>query len=86
VIRRAGSLNPALSLAVFTLVTLLWSSGAAPGDDVALILWSCRRATGAARDKHAVGLPSHVALESQRMISRLLLPSAVRLATYSLVR
>ncbi len=47
---------------LFTRVTLLWSSGAAPGDDVGFVLWACRRGTGAARDQHAVDLPGYVAL------------------------
>jgi hypothetical protein len=51
-----------LSAALFTRVTLLWSSGAALGGDVALVLWSCRRGTGDARDQHAIGLPGDVAL------------------------
>src|SRR5215208_4348591 len=49
---------------LFTLVTLLWSSGAAPGGDGALHLWSRRRGTGTVSDQHAVGLPSYVALET----------------------
>src|SRR5829696_34435 len=49
---------------LFTQVTLLWSSGAARGGDVALLSWSCRLGTGAARDQHAVELPGDVALEA----------------------
>src|SRR5215207_664571 len=48
----------------FTQVTLLWSSGAAPSDDVGLVHWHCRRGTCAARDQHAVDLPGDVALET----------------------
>src|SRR5215208_7547410 len=51
-------------LPLFTLVTLLWSSGAAPGVDVGLLSRTCRRGTGAARDRHAVDLPGEVALEA----------------------
>src|SRR5215208_1247469 len=50
--------------ALFTQVTLLWSSGAAPSDNVGLVHWHCRRATCAARDQHAVDLPGDVALET----------------------
>src|SRR5215207_4866911 len=49
---------------VFTQVTLLWSSGVAPGVDVGLGFWPGRRGTGAARDQHAVDLPGEVALET----------------------
>ena len=54
----------ALLLPLFTQVTLLWSSGAAPSDDVGLVHWHCRRGTCAARDQHAVDLPGDVALET----------------------
>src|SRR5215208_4510948 len=50
--------------ALFTLVTLLWSSGTSPGGDVRLVFRTCRRGTDAARDQHAVGLPGYVALEA----------------------
>jgi hypothetical protein len=72
-------------LPLFTGVTLLSSSGAAPGGDVGLVHRHCGRGTGTVSGQHAVDLPGYVALE-QRMISRLLLPSCVRLATYSCVR
>src|SRR5215203_3383251 len=49
---------------LFTEVTLLWSSGAAPGGDVNLGLRPYRRGTDAARDQHAVDLPGYVALEA----------------------
>src|SRR5215204_2363091 len=49
---------------LFTQVTLLWSSGAAPSDDVGLVHWHCRRGTCAARDQHAVALPGDEALET----------------------
>ena len=49
---------------LFTRVTLLWSSGAAPGGDLGLLFWTRRRGTGAARDQHAVDLPGYVALEA----------------------
>jgi hypothetical protein len=54
---------------------------------VALVLWPCQRRTGATRrDQHAVGLPGDdVALEAADDLWLPLLPSAVRLATYSLV-
>src|SRR5829696_5654243 len=51
-------------LPLFTRVTLLWSSGVAPGVDVGLVSRTRRRGTGAARDQHAVDLPSEVALEA----------------------
>src|SRR5215217_7516947 len=47
---------------LFTRVTLLWSSGAAPGVNVGLVSRTCRRGTGAARDQHSVDLPGYVAL------------------------
>jgi hypothetical protein len=47
---------------LFTRVTLLWSSGAAPDVDEGLVSRSCRRGTGAARDQHTVDLPGEVAL------------------------
>ena len=50
--------------ALFTGVTLLWSSGAAPGSDVEFGFRTGRRRTGAARDKHAVDLSGYVALEA----------------------
>jgi hypothetical protein len=46
-------------------------------------LWPDRRGGG---HQDAIDLPGYVALFRQRTISRLLLPPAVRLATYSLVR
>src|SRR5215210_6034324 len=49
---------------LFTQVTLLWSSGAAPGGDADRVFWSRRRGSGAARDQHTVDLPGHVALEA----------------------
>ena len=60
----AGVLAP-----LFTQVTLLWSSGTALGGDVALVVWSCRRGTGDARDQHAVGLPGDVAFEAADNLS-----------------
>src|SRR5215208_5491281 len=45
-----------------TQVTLLWSSGAAPGGDVDLGLRPGGRGTGVARDQQAVDLPGYVAL------------------------
>jgi hypothetical protein len=48
-------------LSLFTGVTLLWSSGAAPNGDVGFVIWCCRRGKGAARDQHAVGLSGNVA-------------------------
>src|SRR5215204_5744966 len=53
-----------LFLPLFTQVTLLWSSGAAPGGDVDLGFRPGRRGTGVARDQHAVDLPGYVALEA----------------------
>src|SRR5215210_3711014 len=49
---------------LFTLVTLLWSSGAAPGVEVGIGFRPGGRGTGAARDQHAVDLPGYVALEA----------------------
>src|SRR5215212_6222601 len=54
---------------LFTLVTLLWSSGAALSGDVGLVSRSCRRGTGAATDQHAVDLPGYVALETANDLS-----------------
>src|SRR5918993_2131818 len=48
----------------FTRVTLLWSSGAAPGGDVDLGFRPGGRGTSVATDQHAVDLPCNVALEA----------------------
>src|SRR5215203_3806806 len=53
-----------LFLPLFTQVTLLWSSGAAPGGDVDLGFRPGGRGTSVARDQHAVDLPGYVALET----------------------
>src|SRR5215217_8798259 len=52
------------SISLFTLVTLLWSSGVAPSGDLGLLFWTRRRGTGAAGDQHAVDLSGYVALEA----------------------
>src|ERR671910_2862772 len=49
---------------LFTQVTLLWSSGVVCGADLGLLFRTRRQGTGAARDKPAVDLPGHVALEA----------------------
>jgi hypothetical protein len=55
------SVYPTLVDALFTQVTLLLSSGAAPSGDVGLVFRTCRRGTGAAGDHHVVDLPGYVA-------------------------
>src|SRR5215212_5834318 len=71
---------------LFTQVTLLWSSGAAPGGDVDLGFRPGGRGTGVARDQHAVDLPGHVALEAADDLSLALALRGATRATYSLVR
>src|SRR5215217_5288289 len=56
-------------LPLFTLVTLLWSSGVAPSGDLGLLFWTRRRGTGAAGDQHAVDLSGYVALEAADNLS-----------------
>src|SRR5215212_11474604 len=67
----------------FTQVTLLWSSGAAPGGDVDLGFRPGGRGTGVARDQHAVDLPGHVALEAADDLSLALALRGATRATYS---
>src|SRR5918993_2536262 len=49
---------------LYTQMTLLWSSGAAPGGDVDLGFRPGGRGTSVARDQHTVDLPCNVALEA----------------------
>src|SRR5215210_1599449 len=51
-------------LPLFSLVTLLWSSGVATSGDLGLLLWTRRQGTGAAGDQHTVDLPGYVALQT----------------------
>jgi hypothetical protein len=73
-------------MSLFTGVTLLWSSGAAPGGDVGLLFRTCRRGTGAAREQHAVDLPGYVALEATDDLPLALAFRGAPRATYSCVR